>query len=146
MITHLDYPEHVAFAWDEHDDGSTDPAGASAPPTTPKTTGTDMDNSKYQAGVYAIKDTVANILTGGLYAHKHEAAAVRFFCDVASMKDSLVGKHPQDFDLLRLGYITHNDEIVPDLTTVLKGSTFAAATTENETDKQTRYPLAQEGR
>lgn len=86
-----------------------------------------MDLTKYQSGVYAINDTVAAQLVGGLYAHKHEAAAVRFFCDVAAMSDSLVGKHPQDFDLIRLGFITHENELVPDAALILKGSTWASA-------------------
>lgn len=89
-----------------------------------------MDLTKYQAGLYAIKDLMAQSLVGGIYAHKHEAAAVRFYCDVAAAKDSLVGKHPQDFDLLRLGYITHSEELIPDLATILKGSTWAAANNE----------------
>lgn len=86
-----------------------------------------MDLTKYQAGIYAINDTVAGQLVGGLYAHKHEAAAVRFFCDVAAGKESLVGKHPQDFDLIRLGFITHHNELAPDYALVLKGETWAAA-------------------
>lgn len=91
-----------------------------------------MDLSKYQSGVYAINDTVAAQLVGGLYAHKHEAAAVRFFCDVAAMPDSLVGKHPQDFDLIRLGFVTHEHELVPDPAVILKGSTWAAAQQETK--------------
>lgn len=86
-----------------------------------------MDNTKYAATIYAIKDNVADQIIGGLYLHKHEAAAVRFFADVASTKGSLVGAHPQDFDLLRLGYITHFSELQPDHTVILRGSNWIAA-------------------
>lgn len=78
--------------------------------------------------IYAVYDNVAKALVGGLYLHKHEAAAVRFFADVASDPQTLIAKHPQDFDLVRLGHI--NDlAIREDYCTVLKGSTWIAAHT-----------------
>lgn len=86
-----------------------------------------MDNTKFQNAIYAVLDVIAHQLVGGLYLHKHEAAAVRFFADVATMPDSLVGKHPQDFDLVRLGYITHDNVLEPEHTVILKGSIWAAA-------------------
>lgn len=86
-----------------------------------------MDNTKYFTGIYAIMDTIAQQITGGLYLHKHEAAAVRFFADVAQMPDSLVGKHPQDFDLVRLGYLSLENDIKPDNTVILRGSIWAAS-------------------
>lgn len=89
-----------------------------------------MDATRFGTGIYAILDNVAGALVGGLTCHKHEAAAVRFYSDVATMKDSLIGKHPQDFDLLRLGYVTHHNEIEPEHTVILRGSTWAAAQNE----------------
>lgn len=86
-----------------------------------------MDATRFGTGIYAILDNVAGQLIGGLTCHKHEASAVRFFSDVAGMKDSLIGKHPQDFNLLRLGYITHHNEIEPEHTLILAGSMWAAA-------------------
>lgn len=100
------------------------------PPQTPTNRGREMDLTKYQTGVYAIHDKIAGQLTGGLYCHKHDAAAVRFYSDVAAMKDSNIGRHPQDYDLVRLGYVTHHNELVPDHTLILEGSMWAAAQQE----------------
>lgn len=86
-----------------------------------------MDATKHQMAVYAILDTIADQLIGGLVHYKHDAAAVRFFSDVAAMKESLIAKHPQDFDLIRLGYITHHHEMEPNNAVILKGSMWAAA-------------------
>lgn len=89
-----------------------------------------MDTTKYQTGIYAIIDKVAGQIIGGLQAHKHEAAAVRFYSDVAAMKESLVGKHPQDFDLYRLGHVNLDHEIEPEKTIILRGSMWAVAQEE----------------
>lgn len=83
-----------------------------------------MDNNT----IYAIYDNVAKSLAGGLYLHKHEASAVRFFADVASDPQTMVAKHPQDFDLVRLGHL-RDLVITQDYATVLKGSTWIAAHT-----------------
>lgn len=85
-----------------------------------------MDLTLYACALYAIYDVLAQTLMGGIYLHKHEAGAVRFFCDVASDPQTLIAKHPQDFDLIRLGYITHHTELVADHAIILKGSTWAA--------------------
>lgn len=90
-----------------------------------------MDTAKYNSGIYAILDTVAKQIQGGLYLYKHDASAIRFFSDVATMKDSIVGKHPQDFDLIRLGYLTHSNEVETEYRMVLKGSAWVATQTEH---------------
>lgn len=82
----------------------------------------------YHAGIYAIYDKVAGQILGGLHFHKHEAAAIRFFSDVAAMANSQVGQHPADFELVKLGWITvDNKTIVPDYSLVLSGEKWAAA-------------------
>lgn len=91
-----------------------------------------MDNAKYEYIVYAIIDNLAKALLGGLHLHKHEASAVRFFADVASMPESMVGRHPQDYDLVQLGFITNTNEIERSYKLVLKGSVWAAATLKPE--------------
>lgn len=85
-----------------------------------------MDTTKYLAGIYAIRDIVAQMLTGGLYLHKHEASAIRFFGDVAADPQSLIGKHPEDFELIQLGYLSIKDEIIPSTKTVLTGTVWKA--------------------
>lgn len=89
-----------------------------------------MDTTKYQVAIYAILDLIAGTILGGLQLHKHDAAAVRFYSDVAAMKDSLVGRHPQDFDLVKVGYITHDNTIEPTHQLILKGSMWLAAQNE----------------
>lgn len=82
--------------------------------------------------IFAILDTVANALIGGLLLHKHEAAAVRFYSDVATMKDSQIARHPQDFNLLQLGYLDDEHQLVPDYRVVLTGENWLAANASTE--------------
>lgn len=77
--------------------------------------------------LYAILDTLAGEITGGLYIHKHDAAAVRFFSDVASLQESMVGKHIADYQLICLGSLSENNQILSEYTIVLTGSAWAAA-------------------
>lgn len=54
-------------------------------------------------GIYAIRDTLAQALVGGLFLHSHSASAVRFFSDVASDAQTLVSRHIDDHELVFLG-------------------------------------------
>lgn len=81
-------------------------------------------------GIYAIFDTMAKDITGGLYLHKHQAAAVRFYADVATDKDTSIYRHPQDYDLILLGYIQEDLTLEPRYSVILKGSVWIAAQTE----------------
>lgn len=89
-----------------------------------------MNNLKYNGyngAIYAVEDTVADQLIGTLTVHKHESAAIRFFTDIATMQGSIIAQHPHDFRLIRLGYITHNRELVAERSVVLEGEAWAAA-------------------
>lgn len=84
--------------------------------------------------VYGIRDNVAGMLIGGLYVHKHEAAAIRFFSEAAKQPDSMIGKYPADFDLVKIGYIDNNGHIysvdeqqVIHAVVTLSGASWAAA-------------------
>lgn len=88
-----------------------------------------------KAGIYAIRDKVAGMLIGGLHVHRHEAAAVRFFQDIATMPDSQIGRHPADFELLEIGYLDDDgnvyknrddDTVNLEPVAVLDGATWAA--------------------
>lgn len=82
-----------------------------------------------QTGIYAILDIIANMIVGGLYMHKHDAVAIRFFNDVASQGDSLISKHPQDFDLICLGTLEEDNTITPvgeEYRTILTGKQWLA--------------------
>lgn len=62
-------------------------------------------------GIYAIRDTLAGMLIGGLHMHRHDAPAIRFFTDVATMPDSGIGRHPNDYELVCLANISDDGTI-----------------------------------
>lgn len=61
-----------------------------------------------QINLYIIIDKVATSLVGGIHMHRHDAPAVRFFTDVASMADSQIARHPHDFALYRIGTVDND--------------------------------------
>lgn len=84
-----------------------------------------MDHDR--GGVYAIIDNVADEITGPLTIHKHPAAAIRMFVDVASNKQTSISQHPADYDLFKLGYINADNQIVAEHQLVITGSAWLAA-------------------
>lgn len=87
-----------------------------------------------RTGIYAVIDTLANDLVGPVQTHKAEAIAVRFFSDIAAMRNSLIGRHPQDHQLVRLGWLLIDETadgntptIEPDYQVILTGANWAAA-------------------
>lgn len=66
---------------------------------------------KPTARIYAILDKVADALTGGLQTHKHEAAAIRVFVDIANDPQTTIAHHPDDFVLLCLGQVNEDHTI-----------------------------------
>lgn len=85
-----------------------------------------MDNTRHFSGIYAIYDRVADSIIGGLQTHKHDAAAVRAFTDVARDSQTMIHRHPADYDLVKLGYVTHQCTLDPEYSLLLNGSTLAA--------------------
>lgn len=53
--------------------------------------------------IYVIYDLKAEMTLGGLFLHRHDAAAVRFFTDVASDPQTTVNKHMADHELRCIG-------------------------------------------
>lgn len=80
-------------------------------------------------GIYAIFDNVADAIIGGLHLHPHGAPAIRMFSDVALMPDSQIGRHPNDFDLLRLGQLNEDSTITPEKEVIMTGANWSAAQT-----------------
>lgn len=76
--------------------------------------------------LFAVLDTVADTIIGGVQLHKHEASAIRSFGDIASMPNSIVALHPADFSLLRLGHLTADNQLVPDYAVILTGAQWLA--------------------
>lgn len=53
--------------------------------------------------IYSIRDIVSDDFIGGLVTFAHDAAAVRWFGDIASASDTVVAKHTPDFELWCIG-------------------------------------------
>lgn len=79
------------------------------------------------AKIYAIRDTVAESIIGGLQLHKHDAAAVRTFGDIAADPQTQLHRHVADFELVCLGRLNGLDEIEADYTVIITGAQWAAA-------------------
>lgn len=72
--------------------------------------------------VYAIIDNKADMIVSTvLTIHKHPAAAMRFFDDIARSPQSDIAKHPADYDLVQLGYLTEDNQIVAEHDVILTG-------------------------
>lgn len=83
-------------------------------------------------GIYAIYDTAAESIVGTLMMFPNNTAAIRTFGDVASDPQTMVSRHIQDHQLVKLG--TVDDEtgrLTPiageDMEIVMEGETWAAA-------------------
>lgn len=81
-----------------------------------------------RTGIYAIRDIKADDIIGGLHMHKHHAAAIRMFSDIAADEKTYISKHPEDYELLRLGYLDLDGTppIAPELQTIITGVQWAA--------------------
>lgn len=77
--------------------------------------------------IYAIIDNVANDILGGLIIQRADAAAIRLYGDIASMPESIMGKHPEDYDLVRLGNLDAEHQLVPDYKIIMGGEAWLAA-------------------
>lgn len=55
--------------------------------------------------LYAIRDNMAQEVLGGVHVFAHDAVAVRFFMDIAADVGNMIHRHPQDHELVRVGYI-----------------------------------------
>lgn len=55
--------------------------------------------------IYAVKDKKAEAFIPQLITHSHDAVAVRFFTDMLRDPQTALAKHPEDYDLYRLGQV-----------------------------------------
>lgn len=83
---------------------------------------------KFHRAIFAIKDLLTGDLVGQMPLHvfKHPAAAVRMFNDVALTQDSYIGKHLTDYDLICLGYLNDNNDLIQEQFLVLAGAALKA--------------------
>lgn len=80
--------------------------------------------------IYAIRDLVANSLLGGLHLFRHPAPAVRFFGDIAADQQTMIARHPQDYDLIRIGALDEDTFVVTPLPipeVIITGAAYVAA-------------------
>lgn len=83
--------------------------------------------------LYAIIDNKAEDIIGGIQIHRHEAAAVRMYNDVANTEGTMLNKHPGDFDLVQLGHLDEKNQIVENYKMVMTGEQWLAINTAPET-------------
>lgn len=84
-------------------------------------------------GIYAIIDSKAEAVIGPLMIARHEAQAVRNFCDVADDQKGWIYKHPEDYDLYRLGWLTTENQLIAEHQLILSGSSYRATKPDNQT-------------
>lgn len=110
------------------------------PDITPSKTGNPVSPEPLlqhnNGGVYAIIDTKAEAVIGFLMICKHPAQAVRNFCDVADDQKSMINRHPEDYELVRLGWLTLENHVIPEHALILSGSSYAASKLKTETPNE----------
>ena len=68
-------------------------------------------------GIYGILDTVSGtILNNILFLERNDTPAIRAFDDIAKNPKTAVGQHPTDHDLVCLGFINDDHQIVGPIT------------------------------
>lgn len=102
--------------------------------------------------IYAILDTKANAIIGGLQLHKHPSAAIRTFGDIAADPKSMIARHPEDYELIELGTLhedasvakgfNHCIQALPEHEVIITGKAWAAA--QRPADIEHNTPLTVE--
>lgn len=63
--------------------------------------------------IYAIRDRIAKDLVGMqmyiLLVFRTDQQAARYFADAVNDKTSMLNKHPGDYELVKLGYLEHDN-------------------------------------
>lgn len=75
--------------------------------------------------LYAIIDSVTQSIVGGIQLHMNTASAIRTLYDIAT-GDTMVHKHPLDFDLWLLGALGNDHRLNSNLTRIISGAQIEA--------------------
>lgn len=75
--------------------------------------------------VYAVYDTKAEDIHGGLLLLNHDAVAIRVFTDAYQAEGTVIHTHPHDFKLVCLGYLKDR-ELVSELRVIITGEQLVA--------------------
>lgn len=89
-----------------------------------------MTRTTNAKGVYAIYDKIAGMLIGNVYAlviMPHPAAAVRLFQDGLQNPETALNKHPADYELVQLGFLSDKNELINEFRVILTGEAWLAA-------------------
>lgn len=54
--------------------------------------------------LFSVHDSKADVWSNELYSFPNASSAVREFCDALRDPKTALGRHPEDFDLYRVGY------------------------------------------
>lgn len=79
--------------------------------------------------LYAIFDNKSNHIAGQfVHIFMHPAAAIRMFGDVLSSTDTIMGRHPEDYELIELAAMNDDPRTLTacEPTTILTGAQWKA--------------------
>ena len=83
--------------------------------------------------VYGIFDTKAKAYVGNvLMIHKTDNVAIRSFTDIAKMHQSAIGNHIEDYNLIRVGYLTLDNDFILEEETILTGTQWKNSQPEDD--------------
>lgn len=87
--------------------------------------------------IYSIRDRVANDLVGNamyiLFCFRTDAQAVRYFSDAVLDEKSILNKHPNDYELIKLGELLDTNQSLDGFSEpqiIITGSALIAAMQE----------------
>ena len=73
--------------------------------------------------IYSIKDTKIGFST--IFTAPNNFVAIRMFADTCEQSDTLFAKHPEDFEIYKLGELNdESGEIKPEVTYLERATTF----------------------
>lgn len=83
--------------------------------------------------VIGIIDKKANDFVGPPWLYRHEAQAIRQYGDLAQDQNTLIYRHPEDYDVVQLGVIDDDSlEITPGYRVIMTGEQYLATRTPQE--------------
>lgn len=62
--------------------------------------------------IYVIYDRRARAVVGGLHIMKHDEVARRMYTDMANDRNTIIGMHPMDYDLMSNGSFSEETGLI----------------------------------
>lgn len=76
--------------------------------------------------LYAIIDGVTDQIVGGIQLHLNATSAIRTLSDIIANPETMIHKHPLDFDLWLLGSLTTDHRVRPEKMKIISGAQIQA--------------------